>query len=74
MPRRVRTRPLFPCALSASAAADSLSVPLRKVQRALQNAELPAYDAGGNRVRILVVDLVEWVRSRWPHAKRRTQS
>lgn len=74
MPRRARTRALFPIALSASAAADALSVPLRKVQRALDNGELIGYAAGGNRTRILVVDLVEWVRSWWPQAKRRKSS
>lgn len=74
MPRRARTRALFPVALSASAAADALSVPLRKVQRAIDNGELEAFDAGGNRVRILVSGpggLVEWVRTWWPQAKRR---
>lgn len=71
---RARKRPLFPVALSPAAAADALGVSPKKIREAINSGALSAYDAGGNRVRILVCDLVEYVRSWWPHAKRRKRS
>lgn len=59
---------IFALALSPTMAAAQLNVPTRKVREALLSGELVAYDGGGKRVRILVVDLLQWVHSTWPRA------
>lgn len=56
----------YPLALSPTMAAAELSIPIRRVRAALDSGELEAF-ADGPRVRILTVDLVNWVR-RWPRA------
>jgi len=69
---RPRKQRLFPLSLSIDATADALSCPRRKISEAVYlTAELPAY-AGPNRsARILVKDVVHWVESTWPKAKKR---
>jgi len=63
-----RTRSLFPVALSVQASADALKIPRRVIADAIKSAELVAYAGSGRRVRILVPDLIEWVRTTWPRA------
>jgi excisionase family DNA binding protein len=50
-------------ALSIDSAAVALDVPRRTIASAVKLGEIPAYSAPGRRVRILAVDLVEWVRT-----------
>lgn len=71
---RPRKHSLFPIALSVQAASDALGLDKngRFVREAVARGELPAYRARGRRERVLVVDLVEWVRS-WPRAKIKQQ-
>lgn len=64
-----RTRPIFPIAVSIEAAAKAMKVPARVIRDAVYvAAELPAYGGPGNRVRIIVRDLEQWVRETWPRA------
>lgn len=57
------TKPLFPVALSIKDAAAATRLPVRLIRRAIyQDATLEAYMVK-DRVRILVVDFVEWLRS-----------
>jgi len=58
-------------ALSPSAAALALGVPIRRVREALDSGELEAF-ADGPRVRILIEDIAHWVRA-WPRATKRTR-
>jgi hypothetical protein len=68
-PRKTR---LFPLSLSIDATADALSCPRRKVSEAVYLlGTLPAYSGPNNSVRILVKDVVHWVESTWPKAKKR---
>jgi hypothetical protein len=65
---RERKQRLFPVALSIDGCRDALSCPRSRISEAIYlTAELPAYAGSNNSVRILVVDLVEWVRT-WPRA------
>ena len=69
---RPRKRALFPIALSPSATADALSIPVRRVREAIAGGELEAFDGGGKRIRILVPAILQWVRT-WPkYSKRRS--
>jgi excisionase family DNA binding protein len=52
-------------AFSIDSAAVALDVPRRSISRAVQMGELPAYSGPGRRVRILAVDLIDWVRTTW---------
>jgi excisionase family DNA binding protein len=63
----VRKHRLFPVALSTKGAADSLSLRVAKVAAAVKSGALKSYRHGNQR-RILVVDLIEWVRS-WERVK-----
>jgi hypothetical protein len=64
---RARRKPLFPIALSPAATADALQIRLKVVRDAILSGALPAYQTD-RRVRVLVADLVEWVRT-WPRAR-----
>lgn len=69
-----RHRSLFPVALSIQSASDALELDsnCRVIREAIASGKLPAYAGRGQRVRILVADLTEWVRT-WPRAKQRSQ-
>ncbi len=69
---RPRKNRLFPLSLSIDAAADALSCPRRKISEAVYLlGTLPAYSGPNNSVRVLVKDLVAWVETTWPKAKKR---
>jgi excisionase family DNA binding protein len=63
MPRTSKT-PLFPVAISPARAGEVLGVRLEKVHDAIREGALPCYQLGAKR-RVLIADLVEWVRT-WP--------
>jgi hypothetical protein len=65
---RARKNAFTVLALSPSATALALGVPIRRVREALDNGELEAF-ADGPRVRILIESTVAWVKS-WPRPKR----
>lgn len=64
MPGRPRKSPLFPVALSVESAAIALGVPARWLRAQVHAGLVPAFDMGGRRIRVLVADLVEFVRER----------
>ncbi len=70
MPGRPRKSPLFPVCLSAESAAIALGVPARYIRAQIAAGLIPAYELGGRRVRVLVADLVEFVRARPRHFKK----
>jgi hypothetical protein len=55
-------KPLFPIALSITDAAHATRLPSRVIRRAVYDASLEAHMCG-DRVRIPVVCLVDWIRS-----------
>jgi len=61
MPRR-RTKPLFPVALSITAAADEIDVRRKYIADHVKDGTLPAHVID-QRVRIPVVDLVAFLKS-----------
>ncbi len=62
---RQRKARLFPVALSPSAAAESMKLPLRVIREAIYSTgELEAYIVGNNRVRIPVESLVRWLKTK----------
>lgn len=64
-----RVRPIFPVALSMEQCGKSLSVPTRIVRDAVERGELSAWRApSGGRIRVLVRDLENHVRTHWPRA------
>lgn len=67
MPRRTKS-PLYPIALSANALAQCLDIHSRKVYAAIKDGALPVYENGKSR-RILVSDVVDWVRT-WKRSPR----
>jgi hypothetical protein len=64
MPTRVREFLLFPVAMSPAACAEALQIHRRKIDRAIRFEGLPVYQNGSER-RVLVQDLVDWVRRTW---------
>lgn len=68
-----RTRPIFPVAVSITAAADALDIPRIAVADAVRLGELPAYHGPGRRIRITVADLTAWIKNTWPRATRQTK-
>ena len=61
---RQRKARLFPVALSPSAAAESMKLPLRVIREAIYSTgELEAYIVN-NRVRIPVESLVRWLKTK----------
>lgn len=63
---RARKNAFTVLALSPSATALALGVPIRRVREALDSGELEAR-ADGPRVRILIESTVAWVKT-WPRA------
>jgi excisionase family DNA binding protein len=61
---RKRITPLFPIGISVARAAECLEVHRAKIDAAIKAGELRLYQHGVAR-RILVADLVEWVRTTW---------
>ena len=68
-----RARPIFPVALSIQSASDALDIPRRVVAEAVTLGDLAAYSGPGKRIRILVPDLVAWVKSSWPRRTKRSE-
>jgi excisionase family DNA binding protein len=62
MARYVRKARLFPVALSQRAAGEALGIEPREIHAAIRDGELLAYKRG-THVRVLVEDLVAWVRT-----------
>jgi hypothetical protein len=62
---RARKKMLFPAAVSTAHAASILGLSERTISAAIKNLEFPAYTyrRGIKRRRILVEDLVRWVRT-----------
>jgi excisionase family DNA binding protein len=60
----MRQRKLFPIAVSVAEVADSLGVERREIYRAIKEHGLPVYRHGTKR-RILVADVVAWIRATW---------
>ncbi len=60
---RARKSRLFPVALSLQAAAEAVQCPVRILKEAAYSGELDARALPGNRIRITVQSLVEWVRT-----------
>ena len=72
---RPRKRSLFPIALSIEATAEALDIPKRVLVRAIEENQLAAFGPGpGRRVRVIVADAVQWVRTYWPRATKRKRS
>jgi excisionase family DNA binding protein len=68
---RPRKRSIFPIALSVDAAAEALSLPRRRLVRAIEAGELIGHSEGPRkRVLITVQDLIAWIKS-WPRATKR---
>jgi hypothetical protein len=61
---RARVTPLFPIAVSVSRAAECLGVDRAVIDEAVRMGHLIVYQRGLKR-RILVEDLVRWVRTTW---------
>lgn len=66
---RARKKLFAILALSPSATATALSIPLRRVREAMATGELEAFQ-DGPRVRILCESTIAWVKT-WPRAKRK---
>jgi excisionase family DNA binding protein len=61
-----RARAIFPIAVSAEHAAKALHVPARKIRDAIASGDLAAYkEPEGQRIRILVRSLEQWVSTKW---------
>lgn len=71
MPRKRRT-PLFPVAVSPARAAESLDIQPEEIQDAIKSGELPCYIKGIRR-RVLIADLIEWVRHYWKEVRHADQ-
>ena len=67
MPRERRTT-LFPIAVSPAMAADALGIRAEQIQDAITRGELHCY-VKGVRKRVLIADLVEWVRNYWKEVR-----
>jgi hypothetical protein len=57
---RPRVRKIFPIALSLSAAATAMDLPLAHIKRAVASGALVAREGPGRRIRCTVLDLTEW--------------
>jgi excisionase family DNA binding protein len=64
---RIPKRRLHAIACSPAEAANQIGIGVHKVQRAIREGLLPCYQLGLKR-RVLVVELIEWVRT-WPKAE-----
>jgi excisionase family DNA binding protein len=64
MAKYQRKTRLFPIALSVNGAAEAMSLPRRKLRDAIRDGHLIAYQ-NGTHVRVLVEDLVAWVKTTW---------
>ncbi len=65
---RHRRLSLYPICLSPSALADAMTLPVKQVRAAIEDATLPAFeDPRSQRIRICIEDAVRWVH-RWPRA------
>jgi hypothetical protein len=67
MPRERRTS-LFPVAVSPARAADALGIRAEEINEAIKHGELHCYVKGIRR-RVLIADLVEWVRHYWKEVR-----
>lgn len=62
-----RKKPLAPVALSLAAAHDALQCRLKTLQQAVDLGLLPLYrEPGSQRSRVLIVDLIKYIRENWP--------
>jgi hypothetical protein len=61
---RARVTPLFPVAVAPARAAECLGVRRAAIDEAIRAGELIVYQKGLKR-RVLVEDLVAWVRNTW---------
>jgi hypothetical protein len=69
---RPRKRALFPVALSLDSAADALQCRRKTLADAIGAGLLTAYqDPTSRRQRVLVSDLIDYIRVHWPRAQRR---
>jgi hypothetical protein len=60
-------------ALSVDGMAEALSLPRRRILRAIAAGELAAYCEGpGKPVRVIIADAIEWIKT-WPRANRSPQ-
>jgi len=62
MARKRKGHRLYPIALSPAQASEALQIQPEEVTAAIKTGKLVAYPIGARR-RVLVVDLVEWVRT-----------
>jgi len=57
-------RTLYPCAVSPNEAAAVLGIRAEQIKEAVRMGALPVYQLGTKR-RVLIDDLVAWVRATW---------